>query len=307
MVKRNFAGIIVLSVILSSCEQRDSMAEISVALPADETTAVTEASSAVVQGTADMIETAAIADVRKNGSDIPAVQLEDGEKISYYSYEDFDGDKTCEAFAVTDSGRLWYIKDGSVEMIAEKVSYNDIFNFDFYGKRFICFRTDDEQYSRIWGVDSGIPQEAPVSDVGQNFTLIPHSRYEFTLTQSAWDTIDEYPAHTHKDYWFYYDYEKGFCEYGGTEIGTEGLSGYAGSDEVLRSISDEGGVIQSVLRRNNSIININYKVYEITDLSVEIGHNKYITLRIGDNGLIFEERGNGVYLPALVPEIAVYE
>lgn len=98
-----------------------------------------------------------------------------------------------------------------------------------------------------------------------------------------------YGAHTFKNYYFYYDYNKGFCEYGGTDIGTEGLLKYEYGDEYLQFISDNDGEVRSVLKRNNDIINVNYGIldYYIPNEDIKVYKTKNITLKIVHNKVFF--------------------
>jgi hypothetical protein len=116
-------------------------------------------------------------------------------------------------------------------------------------------------------------------------------------------------AHTWKPYYFYYD--NGFHEYGGTGISLDELLSYENADSFIGQIKNEGGEITNILKRANGIININYTVY---DPDAKLKWNYNITISEADGKVSLNNKSlrepamnEGVYLPAMVPGIAVYQ
>ena len=129
----------------------------------------------------------------------------------------------------------------------------------------------------------------------------------FTIIQSALDGMSLGGGHTHKPYYFYYDHKNDrFCEYGGINISIDELQQYQNAEKIITLIKGNNGAITSILKRSNDIININYSVPEHTGLQ-DLDWNYYITLKIKNDSLWISSEGEGIYLPALVPEIAKYD
>lgn len=234
-----------------------------------------------------------------------------GENLIFWDYCDYDLDGENEAFAITGNGNtvssanLWFINSKQTFYL-DKVSGDIIFVFAASDSaRYLCISSERfENYSRIWGVQDGVAVEMPISNVGQQFKLDGGSN--FRLTQSALDGMSLGGGHTHKQYYFYYDYnDKCFYEYGGTEINVNELLQFENAEKILNSIIDKGGKITSILKRNNHIININYTIPE-TEALQAFDWNYNITLKLNENSVYVIDENEGIYLPALVPEIAQY-
>ncbi|MCM1524651.1 MAG: hypothetical protein NC120_09370, partial [Ruminococcus sp.] len=235
----------------------------------------------------------------------------DNENLLFWNYSDYDGDKEKEVFAVTGKedivfgGDLWFISSERIDYLGE-VSGDSIFVFAVNDNtKFFCVSSKMyENYSRLWGVRDGTAVEMPISNVGQQFTF--DGKSDFKITQSALDGMSLGGGHTHKEYYFYYDHnDKCFYEYGGTEITVNDLLQFENGERIFNDIVDKGGKITSVLKRNNYIINVNYTIPE-TDTLQYFDWNYNITLKIHENNVYVIEENEGIYLPALVPEIAVY-
>ncbi len=231
--------------------------------------------------------------------------------VLFWSYGDYDGDGKKEAFAVTGENdnsfkTLWYVSAYTALKLDEKVSYDTIFVFDIKtDKKYICLSSEMYQnYSLIWGVNDGTAYETPISNVGQRFAF--NGINEYTIIQSEFDGTSVGGRHTYKPYYFYYDYNNGdFCEYGGTEITIKELCKYENAKIFLDNIKKEKGTVTSILKRGNGIININYSVpYLEASQDIKIYYN--ITLKINNTNIYYIDKNNGIYLPALVPEIAQY-
>lgn len=235
----------------------------------------------------------------------------DNENLLFWSYCDYDGDKKNEVFAITGKGditfgaNLWFINSKQIYYLGE-VFGDTVFVFAASDRvRYLCISSERfENYSRIWGVQDEVAIEMPISNVGQQFKLDGGSN--FRLTQSALDGMSLGGGHTHKQYYFYYDQnDKCFYEYGGTEITVNELLQFENAEKILNGIIEKGGEIASILKRNNHIININYTIPETEALQV-FDWNYNITLRLNENSVYVIDENEGVYLPALVPEIAQY-
>jgi ABC-type phosphate transport system substrate-binding protein len=242
-------------------------------------------------------------------------------ELLLWEYGDFDNDGAFEAFAFLGgideydqkSGTLFLVNSNGLNKIQGETYGVDVFTFtiDEYTFAAMVYH-DTNDYSRIWGVDGKEAYEPPISRIGQSFTVEKNG--EMTITQSAFDNFtmsDGNPngAHTWKPYYFYYD--NGFKEYGGSEISLDELLTYENAAKYIDEIENLNGEITNVLQRPNGIININYRV---PDPEVDyLTWNYYYTLKIDDEKVTHitenpdkPEWDNGVYLPALLPEIAVF-
>jgi hypothetical protein len=245
-----------------------------------------------------------------------------GKELLLWEYGDFDNDGAFEAFAFPGeinefdkkSGTLYLVNSIGLNIIQGETYGIDVFTFTFDEYTFAAMvYYGTMEYSRIWGVNGKEAYEPPISRIGQQFTVDENG--EMTIIQSAFDNFtmgdDGIPngAHTWKPYYFYYD--NGFCEYGGSEISLEDLLTYENADTYIDEIENLNGEITNILRRENGIININYKVQNPNALYLK--WNYYYTLKLSDEIVTHitdnpdkPEWDNGVYLPALLPEIAVY-
>ncbi len=236
----------------------------------------------------------------------------DAEDILFMAVDDFDQDGNCETFAfkgktasdgIFCSGSILYEANGEITVVCDKAVYEDIFVFEVGdGTKYLCLRVNTaHNNSLIYGVKDSLPEETVLSDIGQRFTLL--SNDEFTLEHSALDGTSLSSGHTIKPYYFYYD--NGFHEYGATEISVEEFMGYDNALEYLSYIENKNGEVQSVLRRNNHIIHINYAC-EMPNTLQPVWQNFNLTLNEHNNVLTLVEENDGVYLDSMVPDIAVY-
>jgi hypothetical protein len=242
-------------------------------------------------------------------------------ELLLWEYGDFDNDGAFEAFAfpgVIDeydqkSGTLYLVNSSGLNKIQGETYGVDVFTFTFDEDTFaamVFYGTND--YSRIWGVNGKEAYEPPISRIGQQFTVDENG--EMTITQSAFDNFTMSDdningAHTWKPYYFYYD--NGFREHGGSQILLDELLTYENAEKYVDEIKNLNGEITNILKRGNGIIHINYR---IPDPEVDyLKWNYYYTLKITDEKVTHmtdnpdkPEWDNGVYLLALLPEIAVY-
>lgn len=264
-------------------------------------------------------------------SDAPALPASDDEQllktfiestatgeIVFWSYGDYDLDGNSEAFAFAGTkpdeynasrGSLWFVSiHGAVELVSDAV-YDEIASFTVADNTKYVYAQLSQALNRtvVLGVKNGKPYETPVSNIGIQFT--PSNNYsEFTLVHSVYDITEDgeghpFGGHSYKPYYFYY--ENDFHEYGGTEISLDELKKYAGADKALAEIEAEEGVVRTIYKRKNGIINITYAVKD-KDALQEIYHFYNINLKLENNAVEMLEKHAGKYLPALIPEIATY-
>lgn len=235
------------------------------------------------------------------------------DKILFMAVDDFDNDGNEETFAfegepfsngVGGYGSVLYAANEEITVVREDAVYDDMFVFEVSdGTKYLCLRVNGAHNKNlIYGVKDGLPEQAVLSDIGESFTVLPND--EFTLDFIAADGISLGGGQTYKTYYFYYD--NGFREYGATEISIEEFKEYDHSSEYLSYIEEKGGEIQSILRRSNHLIHINYRS-AIPDALQPVWWNDNLTLRESDGALTLVEEYTGIYMAAMVPDIAVYE
>lgn len=238
--------------------------------------------------------------------------LFNGDGILFRVVDDFDNDGSYEVFAfeghifsdgIGGYGNILYAASEEITVAREDAVYDDMFVFEVGdGTKYLCLRvTGAHNKNLIYGVKDGLPEQTVLSDIGEDFTIL--SDDEFTLIHSAFDGISLGGGHSLKPYYFYYD--NGFREYGATEISVEEFREYVHSSDYLSYIDEKDGEIQSILRRSNHIIHINYRC-EIPEALQPVWQNYNLTFSEQDGILTLVEENIGIYLPAMVPEIAVY-
>lgn len=238
--------------------------------------------------------------------------LFNGDGILFRVVDDFDNDGSYEAFAfegktfsdgIGGYGNILYAASEEITVARDDAVYDDMFVFEVGdGTKYLCLRvTGAHNKNLIYGVKDGLPEQTVLSDIGEDFTIL--SDDEFTLIHSAFDGISLGGGHTLKPYYFYYD--NGFREYGATEISVEEFREYVHSSDYLSYIDEKDGEIQSILRRSNHMIHINYRC-EIPEALQPVWQNYNLTFSEQDGTLTLVEENIGIYLPAMVPEIAVY-
>jgi hypothetical protein len=198
-------------------------------------------------------------------------------------------------------------EDTLKNIIIEKTGCDEIRSFSCDGNRFIyTYYSGAINRQEIWGIDGENFYKAPISGVGIDLTIDENE--DITLMAVAADNFtmgdDINGANTWKPYYFYYD--NGFKEYGGSEISLEEFLTYENAKSYIDEIENLNGEITNILKRGNDIININYRV---PDPERNLKWNYYYTLKIADSKATHinnSTNDEGVYLPALLPEIAVY-
>lgn len=191
------------------------------------------------------------------------------------------------------------------------------------------FFTNEEFYAdevffsdivHLWGVTpSGEPYQAELSGHGCDILLNDDNEIELFCSTLDFYYDGCFLGRTWKPYYFYWD-GTSFKEYGGTPISIDSLYSISGSKKLLEQVDTElkkivkDVQISEIYYRENGIININYRCkendshYDDYDFDY-VNYN--VTLRYEDKKLkivsgesdLFRE---GMYLPALLPQIAIY-
>ena len=185
------------------------------------------------------------------------------------------------------------------------------------------FYSDEELYTDIvylWGVTPfGEPYQAELSGYGCDIILNDDNEIELFCSTLDFYYDGCFLGRTWKPYYFYWD-GTSFKEYGGTPISIDSLYSISGSKKLLEQVDTKlkkivkDVQISEIYYRENGIININYRCkendshYDDYDFDY-VNYN--VTLRYEDKKLkivsgesdLFRE---GMYLPALLPQIAIY-
>ena len=255
-------------------------------------------------------------------------------EIAFYVQEDFDADKTEEAFAIigeitdfeesSDSpgiieGDVWFVSDKECRKLTDSSAMG------FYGKdriltlggtKHILF---DEAYATgtltyAWTVSDGKAVDSKISKIG---TVIadPDEEDHFMIQDSSYDAafdneIGVETGHTWKYYYFFCDTKNGnkICEYGGTEIDSkkaDKLCGMTFADKLL----SPGDTMKDLFYTGNGLVVLNYEQTS-GDFT-----NYYHYIYNCEKGCFIDDRGEettddeplaGTYLKALCPDMAVY-
>lgn len=248
--------------------------------------------------------------------------------IVFNHYDDYDGDGSCEMFALvgkktTDTvlgegedlyGKIWYInEDGAREVESEDIEYwTSPHIFTVGDNIFIAFEkayvSDSQTY--IWGVRERKPYQPNISGKINGLKINEYDEIEgiHSTYDAAYDkSLDGGIGHTCKKYYFYYN-GRTFKEYGGIVITIDDLSRIPKGKKVIKEVYKHSYEIDSIYYRSNKIININ--ISKENKDSIEYNN---ITLRyINKKWKIvspdeFEmDYGSGYYLKAFIPSIATY-
>lgn len=260
--------------------------------------------------------------------------------IIFSHYDDYDGDGLYEVFAIVESnlrkeyeeysdyyGTIWFINHNSaIEIEGDAKNYYPPLVFVMGGKVFVAFSqvwsTGSIVY--IWGVADEEPYEPMISGKASDIRLnefneleLTHSTYDLCFDKEIHDEFDDdyidkygnvYPllsGHTWKNYYFYFDGNV-FKEYGGINIEIDDLLRSDKGREIVEKIYEESYIIDSIYYRENGIININ--ISKEDDKSIRYSN---LTLRCDDGKLDivpseWGEYNEGIYLDAMIPEIATY-
>lgn len=227
-----------------------------------------------------------------------------------FSYGDYDGDGTFEAFVlVGDSndwggmtGDVWFVSNQHAERLQSGKSYCRLMQL---GDTAPILFTAEENYGGsgstgyLWCVKNGVPT---TMDVGllNGFTY-SGSGNEYYAYPDAFDGMDDGTGHTWKQYYFYLEPDTfQMCEYGGIYIERSDLERYANASIVLQNAETSGYEIREIIYRANGIVNVN--------LHTAFGDNRFLTFQLSGNEAtdVTPTDNSGYYLLASNPSIAVY-
>lgn len=253
--------------------------------------------------------------------------------IIWFNFDDFDGDGIYEAFAFVGKagaeymdGVLWYVNENYAAELKESGKWHTPEIINANGTNFLFAENYDDGLTYVFGIENSKVYETAVSG---NFSHLTYTGgRDFTAEFTSYDYYEDAEKAkneepTTKLYWFYLENGE-FHEYGADdtlrradlrkyptgsaiidEIYQSGLTEtllneyYPNADEeTLKTIADEAGYFQSIMLRENGIINLNfYGAYEDCF---------YITFKINGSDVEVIDEGRGFYLPAAVEAIATY-
>ena len=213
--------------------------------------------------------------------------------IIWFSFDDFDEDGTYEAFAFVGKagaeymdGVLWYVNENYAAELKESGKWHTPEIVNANGTNFLFAENYDDGLTYVFGIENSKVYETAVSGSFSHLTYM--GGRDFTAEFTSYDYYeDEEKAKqedpTTKIYWFYLENGE-FHEYGADDTLrranlreyptgsavideiyqnglTEGLINmyYPNADEeTLNTIADEAGYFQSIMLRENRIINLNF-------------------------------------------------
>lgn len=229
--------------------------------------------------------------------------------IRYYLVDDFDKNGKYEGFMFigTDideelnscEGEVWFVNERESRKLHEKFSFlinkdNNIFSIiEGHDKNYVAFSDlyVTQAVTNMYYIDGDSCEESAVSGIGD--AAVDPDTGDLIIIISAYDCLCEYDAgssepmwtgHSWKPYYFYYSRNIGdFTEYGASAMTGEELNAAVGSD-LVSELEGMGYTVDSIIKRDNGIINVNYsKTTENNDgsRSIEYKNATYDT-RIGD-------------------------
>ena len=253
--------------------------------------------------------------------------------IIWFSFDDFDEDGTYEAFAFVGKagaeymdGVLWYVNENYAAELKESGKWHTPEIVNANGTNFLFAENYDDGLTYVFGIENSKVYETAVSGSFSHLTYMGGRDFTAEFTSYVYYEDEEKAKQeepTTKIYWFYLENGE-FHEYGADDTLrranlreyptgsavideiyqnglTEGLINmyYPNADEeTLNTIADEAGYFQSIMLRENGIINLNfYGAYEDCF---------YITFKINGSDVEIIDQGRGFYLPAAVEAIATY-
>ncbi len=263
--------------------------------------------------------------------------------IAWISCRDYNGDGVPEGFALvgvaganywgeeepnedgtyeTYYGEIWYVSENGAVKLRDENYYLCPEVLTIAGEQFQKFEAlyaSDTQSYLYQVTNDGAQNILP--GVVQAVSVLDDGTIE--AWQSAYDICGDGTGHTWKPYYFYY--ENGLKEYGGIAIEEELFRQYANADNILDPIYAAGGRVTEILYFLNDKFYVNYQLP--SDFGMDVQVNYYVEVGLDEekpfkveavpNGTLHEtdwtgmiELGaycrEGVYLPAVLPEIAVY-
>ena len=250
--------------------------------------------------------------------------LTGSDPVLFY-YDDYDGDGTYEAFALSGFVDNEYedVYEGSLYFV-DQYGIQEIFGWDIYvqgtesimdfgvKKYFVIgkyFATGNLSY--IWGVEDGTVFQPELS--GKGMSVRQTGENTLTVICDTYDgeydeTGDMYLGHTWKPYYLYWDGD--FKEYGGISITEEQLMRCEGAQDIWNQLRALGGEITDIFWRQNGIININYSIGSRRENATLLREGAGVrALRAhgeGEMENVSDSSFGGSYVEAFIPSVATY-
>ena len=235
----------------------------------------------------------------------------DANAILNFVFDDFDNNGVFEAIAFCGEyykedgsyfGTLYFVSQEGVKVIREEDGYWDSGQvYDFGNAKIIAitqyFTTGGLTY--YYQVNGNEVIEIEGSGYGAG--LYQDEQGRMCMTDSQYDACVDGTGHTWNVYYFYWD--NGLKEYGGTQIPIDEFQAYNGADEIIRKITEDGYEITTIYKRENGILNVNC-CNGWSNANVRIIYdNENVELLPVTEDFYYEE---GIIKPALIPDIATY-
>ncbi len=212
-------------------------------------------------------------------------------EVLEFDCSDYDHNGTYEAFALVDTS-VYYITEDEVTTVGVSDRY-------YRNTKDSLLKTDVRDYFVIEGycatstvnyvftVHDGTFQDLTPGEPVEYFGCMNEN--ELVTACTSYDAFTDGTGHTCKIYYLYYDGNEGLKEYQGIYVSIDDLSKYKGYEQIEEAVrNDKGGILDSIIYRENGIINVNYHI----DVGA-YGENHYLTYRL-ENNEIGELRGKGI-------------
>lgn len=188
--------------------------------------------------------------------------------LDYIIYDDFDGNGYLEAFAVIENGgefQIWFSSDEETKKLAtsyKNLSKNEglpfIITLDYQHKfmLFSEFVSPDLTKEYMFGVKDGKAYESNISQ-----TMLEEGQFcDMFMVYTGYQVFSDGTGRCWIPYYFYWDEDGEFKEYGGIKIETEDFWSIKGSEELFyyNHQAPQTAEITEVYYRENGVINVNY-------------------------------------------------
>ena len=219
------------------------------------------------------------------------------QEVQKFLYADYDGDGSCEAFALCGSvdsftggftGDIWFVAPSYCETVQTGCSYLDV---QMLGNTAPILFAAEEWYggsgstSYVWTVSGSRPKIIDNNFLGD---FERGEGNEFFAYPSAFDAFSDGTGHTWKRYYFFLDGET-MREYGGIQISMDELRQFNGAEALVQNAMGNNYDVTGIVYRSNGRIHVN-----MTRKGGGAAENKYLTLRYEGPAVFEEETGSGV-------------
>lgn len=226
-----------------------------------------------------------------------------------YSFDDYDGDGSYEAFVVKDyTGETYFLKNGELSEFDKYVigsardctRYGGLFMMNGYGNSNPC---------AIYGVSEGAPYKHELCYCGMMIRTSPdlgfdpayHENGIFSLYHSEYNSVEGYwGGHTWTPYPFgFNETDNSWGELPSISVDRGYFADRADVQAAFDEIEAEGGEITTAFLRGDRYLNINYTIaVQINDDPAYIHENHYKTFMI-QNQVTQIDKGRGVYYASI--------